>query len=213
MKPMNALRLPTPKPNSPENVPALPLVLALVPVPVQSEAIMSAASACSSHSARLVATDPALLQALAGAGFADTFRIALTDEQGRLSAGELTRQMFSRTPEWVSLLLATRNRVVALFGLKQADLHIDGDTSSTSSSVAGVPVVTQSEDQVQLGFDDKHLDFRIWVRREPGTTELSAQLTVTTVVRTNQWLGRAYLAVIKPFHRRIVPAMLNRLTH
>jgi len=162
-------------------------------------------------SARLVATDPALLQALAGAGFADTFQIALTDEQGRLSAGELTRQMFSRTPEWVSLLLATRNRIVALFGLKQADLHIDGDASSKPASVAGLPVVEQSDAQVQLGFDDKHLDFRIWVRRAPGTSALSAQLTVTTVVRTNQLLGRVYLEVIKPFHRCIVPAMLNRL--
>lgn len=172
---------------------------------------MSAASLHSIPSARLVATDPALLQALAGAGFADTFRIALTDEQGRLSAGELTRQMFNRTPQWVSLLLATRNRVVGLLGLKQADLHIDGDASSGSSSVAGLPIVGQSEEQVQLGFDDKHLDFRIWVRREPGTSELSAQLTVTTVVRTNQLLGRVYLEVIKPFHRCIVPAMLNRL--
>ncbi|WP_197034936.1 DUF2867 domain-containing protein [Herbaspirillum sp. RV1423] len=161
--------------------------------------------------ARLIATDPALLQALAGAGFADTFRITLTEEQSRLSAGDLTRQMFSRAPEWISLLLAIRNRVGALLGLKQADLHIDGDASSVSSSVAGFPIVEQSDEQVQLGFDDKHLDFRIWVRRNPGTAELSAQLTVTTVVRTNQWLGCAYLAVVKPFHRRIVPAMLNRL--
>ena len=174
---------------------------------------MNTASAPLAHSARLVVTDPALLQALAGADFADTFRISLTDEQGSLSAGELTRKMFSRTPKWVSLLLATRNRIVALFGLKQADLHIEGDASSTSSSssVAGFPVVEQSEEQVQLGFDDKHLDFRIWVRREPGTSELSPQLTVTTVVRTNQLLGRVYLEVIKPFHRCIVPAMLNRL--
>lgn len=157
--------------------------------------------------ARLIATDPALLQALAGATFADTFRISLSEEQSRLPALELARQMFRRAPSWISQLVALRNRVVAVFGLKQASLHIDDE----ASSVAGFPIVQQSDEQVQMGFDDKHLDFRIWVRRDPGTEELSAQLTVTTVVRTNQLLGRAYLGVIKPFHRRIVPAMLNQL--
>lgn len=77
--------------------------------------------------------------------------------------------------------------------------------------MAGFPLITQSDDLVQLGFDDKHLDFRVWVRRDAATPTSPAQLTLTTVVRTKQLLGRVYLGVIMPFHRRIVPAMLNRL--
>jgi hypothetical protein len=157
--------------------------------------------------AYLVDTDPALLNALAGSDFADAFRITLTEEQARLSAGELTEQMFSRTPEWISLLLSIRNRAVRPFGLKAGNMRLD----DASRSAAGFPVVTQSDEQVQLGFDDKHLDFRLWVRRDGATSSTPAQLTLTTVVRTHQLLGRVYLGVIKPFHRCIAPAMLNRL--
>ena len=32
----------------------------------------------------------------------------------------------------------------------------------------------------------------------------------TTLVLTHNWLGRTYLAVIMPFHRLIVPAMLRK---
>jgi len=159
-------------------------------------------------SAHLVDTDAALLQALPGAGFADAFRITLSDEQARQSAAQLTEQMFRRTPSWVTLLLSIRNRAVAVFGLRSADMHID---DRARSAVAGFPMIAQSDDMVQLGFDDKHLDFRIWVRRDAATPTSPAQLTLTTVVRTKQLLGRAYLRVIMPFHRCIVPAMLNRL--
>lgn len=160
------------------------------------------------NTAHLVTTDPVLVHALPGSGFADAFRIALTPEQARLSAGELAQQLFSRTPEWIALLLAIRNRVVALFGLRAANMHIDG---GPATSMAGFPLVSQSDELVQLGFDDKHLDFRIWVRRDQATADLPAQLTLTTVVRTNRLLGRIYLGVIMPFHRRIAPAMLNGL--
>lgn len=158
--------------------------------------------------ARLVATDPALLQQLAGAGFADAFCIALTPEQAQLSAGQLTQQMFSRTPAWIAQLLALRNRIVRLFGLRAAGMHLDADPAAAAT---GFPLIAQSEELVQMGFDDKHLDFRIWVRRDQATAELPAQLTLTTVVRTKRVLGQVYLSVIMPFHRRIAPAMLNAL--
>ncbi|MGY4574689.1 hypothetical protein ACVWY5_007759 [Bradyrhizobium sp. USDA 3256] len=35
-------------------------------------------------------------------------------------------------------------------------------------------------------------------------------ITATTLVHTHNWFGRAYLAVILPFHRLIVPAMLRK---
>ena len=159
-------------------------------------------------SAHLVDTDAALLQALPGAGFADAFRIALSDEQAHQSAAQLAEQMFRRAPSWVTLLVSIRNRAVAVFGLRAADMQVGDDRHS---GVAGFPIIAQNDDLVQLGFDDKHLDFRVWVRRDAATPTSPAQLTLTTAVRTNQLLGRAYLGVIMPFHRCIVPAMLNNL--
>jgi len=58
------------------------------------------------------------------------------------------------------------------------------------------------------GFNDKHLDFRLVVDVAPDGPARS--ITATTLVLTHNWLGRAYLAVILPFHRLIVPAMLRK---
>ena len=58
-----------------------------------------------------------------------------------------------------------------------------------------------------MGFDDWHLDFRVVV----DVLALGAdrqQVTATTLVRTHNWMGRAYLALIMPFHRMIVRTML-----
>jgi hypothetical protein len=36
-------------------------------------------------------------------------------------------------------------------------------------------------------------------------------VTATTLVRTNNWPGRTYLAVILPFHRLVVRALLKQI--
>jgi len=59
------------------------------------------------------------------------------------------------------------------------------------------------------GFDDKHLDFRIVVDVTGGAG--GRQVSATTLVKTNNSLGRVYLTIIMPFHRMIVPAMLRKI--
>ena len=65
------------------------------------------------------------------------------------------------------------------------------------------PVLSRSPERVVLGLDDRHLDVRVLVDVRAG------QVRCTTGVRRRP-LGRAYFAVVGPFHRRIVPAMLER---
>ncbi|WP_348626172.1 MULTISPECIES: DUF2867 domain-containing protein [unclassified Mesorhizobium] len=61
-----------------------------------------------------------------------------------------------------------------------------------------------------LGLDDRHLDFRLLVEvRDLGMT--CQEVAATTIVKTHNWLGRAYLAIVMPFHRIIVPAMLAQV--
>jgi hypothetical protein len=38
------------------------------------------------------------------------------------------------------------------------------------------------------------------------------QVIATTLVRTNNWVGRFYLAVTLPFHRLAVRALLKQVT-
>jgi hypothetical protein len=70
-------------------------------------------------------------------------------------------------------------------------------------------VYERTDDEVLLGEDDRHLDFRVSMLLQREGLE-APRVVVATVVRYNGRLGRLYFAVVRPFHRRIVPAMLRR---
>ena len=69
-------------------------------------------------------------------------------------------------------------------------------------------MLSEAPERVVLGLDDRHLDFRLIVDVVPLAQR--RQVTLTTVVRTHNAFGRAYLATILPFHRVIVRTMLRR---
>ena len=61
-----------------------------------------------------------------------------------------------------------------------------------------------------LGFDDRHLDFRIVVESDRLTDERTSVRVMTLVKRHNR-LGRFYLAAIMPFHKLIVASTMTRI--
>ena len=69
--------------------------------------------------------------------------------------------------------------------------------------------MSQTPDRLVAGFDDRHLDFRVVVDVE--SSGAIQNVTATTLVLTHNRLGRVYLAIITPFHRLIVPAMLRQV--
>jgi hypothetical protein len=88
--------------------------------------------------------------------------------------------------------MALRDSLVAPFGLKPAPR-------------GGFPLIAESPERVVMGFDDRHLDFRIVVTVAGGIA------TLTTIVRRRNALGRLYLAAIMPFHRLIAASAAARL--
>jgi hypothetical protein len=119
-----------------------------------------------------------------------------------LDALEAARRMVGRRPRWVDGLLLLRNLAVAPFGLQRG-------APAGAERIGIFPVVSASPERVVMGFDDTHLDFRMVVEVTPE--ESGQRVTATTFVRTNNRLGRLYLAAVKPFHRAIVPAMLAQV--
>lgn len=113
--------------------------------------------------------------------FADAFQV---ENRHNLDAPEAARRAFAKAPGWATRLMALRDLLVAPLGLKPAP-------------AAGFPVVSESPEQVALGFDDHHLDFRVVISADQNF------ITLTTIVRRHNFLGRAYLAVIMPFHQLI----------
>jgi hypothetical protein len=155
---------------------------------------------------RPFATTPAkdCYAALPMADFADAFSLDVT---GRIDAPEAAKQAVGRMPGWIARLVTLRNLVVAPLGLKtSADATAQGGLR-----IGSFPVVSSTPGRVVLGFDDKHLDFRIVV--DVSAQAASGQrVTVTTLVKRHAVFGRIYLAIVMPFHKRIVPAMMAQVT-
>ena len=139
---------------------------------------------------------------LAGAQFVDAFRIATTD--AGLDARHAAEAMVTPQPPRIEWLLAFRQLLLAPLRWKTS-----GATEGVARDMIGIfPVVSETPQRLVAGFNDKHLDFRLVVDVAPDGPARS--ITATTLVLTHNWLGRAYLAVILPFHRLIVPAMLRK---
>lgn len=150
-----------------------------------------------------LASDASLAQLLPGAQFADTFRIRTDDAS--LSARQAAERMFSRSPRWVTALMALRNFLVKPFGLKTPS-----HTGPVTARAIGIfPIISETPERLVAGFDDSHLDFRVVVDVFAATS--GREVTATTLVKTHNLLGQAYLAVIMPFHNMIVPAMLRQI--
>lgn len=139
--------------------------------------------------------------AMPDADWADCYELQVPTAD--LTAIDVARAMLSRFPPWVRLLMTLRNSVTNVFGLKSTGSNLAGD----KGKIGFFPIVSQSDDQVVLGFDDRHLDFRVVIGvRDDG--EGRRLIDTTTLVRRKILLGRIYIALITPFHRLIVSKML-----
>lgn len=145
--------------------------------------------------------------------YADAFRIQLPAGQAP-DPDALVSLLATSAPRWVDALMALRNRIVSTIGLRTP--------RPRRASVASVPhryepgeeagifrVYARSEDEIMMGGDDRHLDFRasMLVQREGAVS----YAVLVTVVHYNNWLGRAYFLPVRPFHRLIIPAILRRM--
>jgi hypothetical protein len=139
---------------------------------------------------------------LSGAQFADAFSI-VTPETA-LTARQFAERMFSRSPRWVSALTALRDRIVSPFGLTTTKTA----RHARRDRIGIFPVLTETPQRLVAGFDDNHLDFRVVI--DVASESAGQRVTATTVVLMHNRLGRGYLAVIKPFHRLVVRAMLRQ---
>lgn len=141
--------------------------------------------------------------ALPEADWADCFETE-TDRRG-LTAEAAARQAFGALPRWVGALMALRNLVVRPLGLR----HDPQAAAPGAPRIGMFPLIASSAAEIVLGFDDRHLDFRIVVQAEP-LGEGGTRIRLMTLIRRHNLLGRTYLALITPFHKLIVAAALSR---
>lgn len=152
---------------------------------------------------REIAPDVDVGTVLSGAQFIDAFRVELGTRQ--LSAREACTRMMLHGPRWIDVLTRLRNILVKPFGLKTS-----GEGAPAQHGMIGLfPVLSETPERLIAGFDDYHLDFRVVV--DVAGEAAGRRVTLTTLVRTNNLLGRAYLTLIVPFHKLVARSMMGDL--
>jgi len=150
-----------------------------------------------------VEPDVTTAQLLAGAQFSDAFSVVV--DGTALDARHAAEKMFGHSPRWIERLLALRNFLVSPFGLKKPVAAGTG----APDTIGIFPVMSETPGRLVAGLNDKHLDFRVVV--DIATSGHGQRITATTLVLTHNLLGRIYLAIILPFHRLVVRALLQQV--
>jgi hypothetical protein len=150
---------------------------------------------------------------LSSAYFYDFYEVR-ADTYGK-TALDIYLDAARRTPAFMNFLMAARNRIVSLFGLKNLGRFTDLDDSRGASSynvgdrVGIFSILLLSDEEVVLHDDDKHLQAKVSIYRYPDEERRTA---VTTVVHVKNFLGKAYLFFVVPAHKLIVPLMLRQIS-
>jgi hypothetical protein len=136
--------------------------------------------------------------------YKDEFSINI--ENNNLSIQEVYIKLFSSAPKGVEFLMKLRNKIVGVFGLKTEMKRNENPNFKVGDKVGIFKIYEISENEIIAGEDDKLLDFRVSVLREvlDETT-----ITVLTTVQYNNWFGKLYFIIVKPFHKVVVKSLIK----
>jgi len=162
--------------------------------------------------ATTIPQDSEIRKYLAKAHLYDAFEVPA--DTSKRSALEIYIDILAATPAWVNRLMAARNRIVTLFGLKNLGRlnNVDGsktpDAYQVGDHVGIFTILFLSDREVVLVESDKHLDARVSIYKTSGAQ--GGSVVMSTAIQVNNLMGQAYLLVVWPLHKLIVPALLAR---
>ena len=148
---------------------------------------------------------------LTGCYFVDSYKVTI--ENSVRSALDTHHEIVSKTPDWINNLMALRNKIVAIVGLKYLG-HLGKVEPSKSANeyrvgdrVGIFSILSLSAREVILGDSDKHLNAKVSVYKfDEGENKAVA---ISTVIHINNTLGKIYMLFVAPMHKLIAPAMLH----
>lgn len=141
-----------------------------------------------------------------GSNLADAYAVDLPTAQARqMDMQSLARVLLGSQPGWARKLMVLRDAIVARFGIKTARQM----EAKPGKRIGIFRIYAVSDDEIIVGEDDSHLDFRLSVLRDRDTGR-HGSVTMSSVVHCHNWVGRAYILLIRPFHKLIVRRSLAR---
>ena len=150
--------------------------------------------------------------------YTDSFEGKLTNENQNIDISEIGKTFFISGPKWGKKMFVFRNKVVGLLGLKTGSetkkQQMEKDVTCEVGEHIGIfKVFDKTNNEIILGEDDKHLDFRVSLLfdKDKEDPDDKRSLTISTTVKFHNWLGVLYFLPVRPFHKLIVPAMLKNM--
>jgi len=160
--------------------------------------------------ATTVPGDSALRPSLADADYYDAYEAPL--KTAALSPTEIFLRASRNTPRWVDDLMAIRNRIVRLFGLKDVGAMKVATRAPDSYQVGdrlGIfSIFGKTEKELLLGIDDRHLNVRVSVLKSERNG--LPNYVVSTVVHVHNLLGRLYMVPVGRVHPFVARSMMRR---
>ncbi|MES2039168.1 MAG: DUF2867 domain-containing protein [Pseudomonadota bacterium] len=134
--------------------------------------------------------------------YRDSYRAELSSNG--LTVSDAFHAIFMHRPTWMKLVMLSRNYLVSMFGVAvpaSAEImqsHMRSDYQA-GEKIGAWPIFYLSQEELVAGRDNSHLDFRLSIVRV--VEEQTVAIVVSTVCLTHNWFGRAYIQLIRPFHR------------
>ncbi|POS02025.1 uncharacterized protein DUF2867 [Flavobacterium croceum DSM 17960] len=148
--------------------------------------------------------------------YIDSFQGNFIDKNGNIDITKIGKLFFSSGPKWIDNLFVLRNKLVRLLGLKTSgritdrQKMLDNFKCEKGEQLGLFKVFDKTENEVILGEDDKHLNFRVSLLIDKQTeNKTDKNLIISTTVKFNNWFGRLYFLPVRPFHKLIVPKILK----
>lgn len=146
--------------------------------------------------------------------FMDCFSVTFSNEWARAEATmpEIAALATSVEVPGAQPLMHLRDLIVKPLGLKTADELTEASETDQSAApqigdrISFFKIYSITENEIILGEDDTHQDFRVSVFRAPETP---SRLYLATCCQRHNLFGHLYLATILPFHKMIVKGMLD----
>ena len=146
--------------------------------------------------------------------YEDSFCLSLETKK-RFDIDFIILKIIRSLPKWFMFLLNLRNAIASILGLKTGKIEDIYDNLGNldfkqDQSIGEIFIILKENNLLITELKDKHLDFRfsILIREEEGITKVSLR----TIVKLNNILGKIYFFLITPFHRLIILNILKRLS-
>jgi uncharacterized protein DUF2867 len=146
--------------------------------------------------------------------FMDTYSVSMKGREDllRTDMRVLADHILNADVAWMNTLLRARDRVVKPLGLKTTDdllLEQSGlplADRQPGDRVGFFKIYRVDENEILLGEDDWHQDFRLSIFREIGD---EPRVYASTCCKRHNVFGHVYLALILPIHKKIASTVLD----